>query len=159
MSDEERAAALEGEAAEYGEAKARAGFWSHDVALVRARAEIASLVGPDPAKRGHSFYTAVGADGRRVGWAWVGPIPGSRPTRTKRWLFQIIVDAPLRGQGYGRAFLAAIERHLEGEGVAELRLNVFRWNEVAINLYSRSGYDVIRGGKRNLTLRKVLTRR
>lgn len=156
MTDNDRTAALDGEAAEYGEAKARAGFWSRDVALERARKEIASLVGPDPATRGHAFFVGVDADGRRVGWAWVGPIPGARPTRTKRWLFQIIVDEPRRGQGYGRALLAAIERRLAEDDVRELRLNVFRYNTVAIALYRSAGYDVTEDAPRNLEMRKVL---
>lgn len=158
MTADERIAALEGEAAEYGEAKARAGFWSRDVALERARAEIASLVGPDPARRGHAFLFGTAADGRRVGWVWVGPLPGARPARGKRWLFQIIVDEGLRGQGYGRGLLGALERQLAAAGVRELRLNVFRWNSVAIALYTTSGYDVLREGERNLEMRKNLGR-
>jgi GNAT superfamily N-acetyltransferase len=158
MTDEERAGALEGEAADYGEAKARAGFWSRDVALDRAREEIASLVGPDPAKRGHAFFFGLDAAGRRVGWAWTGPVPGAGANRNKRWLFQIIVDEPLRGHGYGRGLLTAVERRLAGEGVGELRLNVFRWNTVAIALYASAGYDVVEDAPRNLEMRKALTR-
>ncbi len=156
MTDDERGAALDGEAAEYGEAKARAGFWSREVALERARKEIASLVGPDPAARGHAFFNGVDDDGRRVGWTWVGPIPGGRPSRTKRWLFQIVVDEPLRGQGYGRALLTAVERRLAEEDVRELRLNVFRYNEVAIALYKTAGYEIVRDEPRNLEMRKGL---
>ncbi len=159
MTDDQRAAALEGEAAEYGEAKARAGFWPRGVARDRAREEIASLVGPDPAKRGHAFFFGVDANGERVGWTWVGPLPGARPVRTQRWLFQILVDERLRGRGYGRGLLVALERHLAAEGVRELRLNVFRHNEVAIALYSSAGYEVVRDEARNLELRKALARR
>ena len=158
MTDAERAAALDGEAAEYGEAKARAGFWSRDVALDRARAEIASLVGPDPAKRGHAFFFGVDARGHRVGWTWVGPVPGARASPKRRWLFQIVVDEPLRGRGYGRGLLAAVERQVADGGAGELRLNVFRWNTVAIALYTSTGYEVVRDAPRNLEMRKVLTR-
>ncbi len=159
MTKEERRAALEGEAAEYGEAKARAGFWTREVARDRAREEIASLVGPDPAKRGHAFFFGVNAGGERVGWTWVGPVPGTRPARTQRWLFQILVDEAVRGRGYGRALLAAVERHLAKAGVRELRLNVFRYNEVAIGLYSSAGYEVVRDEAKNLEMRKALARR
>ncbi len=150
---------MEGEAAEYGQAKARAGFWAVDVALDRAREEIASLVGPDPTKRGHAFYFGLDADGRRVGWTWVGPIPGARRSRTKRWLFQIIVEEALRGRGYGRSLLTAVERRLAKQGVRELRLNVFRYNTVAIALYKSAGYDVTRDEPRNLEMRKLLAPR
>jgi GNAT superfamily N-acetyltransferase len=158
MTDPERDAALDRQAAEYGEAKARAGFWPQDEARERAREEIASLVGADPAKRGHDFFFGVDADGKKVGWTWVGPVPETEPSRTKRWLFQITVDESLRGRGYGRALLTAMEERLADEGVRELCLNVFRYNSVAISLYASSGYEVLTDDARNLEMRKVLTR-
>lgn len=158
MTPAERRDALEREAAEYGEAKARAGFWPHEDALTRARKEIASLVGPDPEAPGHAFFFGVDADGRRVGWVWYGPVPGARTSRGKRWLFQILVEEEFRGRGVGRVLLGAVERRLASEGVRELRLNVFRWNSIAIALYTTAGYDTLREGERSLEMRKFLGR-
>jgi len=157
MTDAERDDALRAEAVDYAEAKARAGFWSREESLPRAREEIAGLVGPDPAKRGHAFFVGLDDAGDRVGWVWIGPVPGSEPSRTTRWLFQIVVDPPRRGKGYGRGLLQAVERHLQGEGVSELRLNVFAWNSIALALYRSSAYDVLSESERNLEMRKRLS--
>ncbi len=156
MTLAERQEALRVEAVEYGEAKARAGFWSRGEAVERAREEIEALVGPDPGARGHAFFLGVDDGDRRVGWLWCGPVPGSETSRRKRWLFQIVVDEALRGHGYGRALLAAAERRLAGEGVRELSLNVFRGNTVAVHLYRASGYEVTFQGEQNLEMRKRL---
>lgn len=158
MTEAERDEALRDEAADYAKAKTRAGFWSREESLGRARAEIASLVGSDPAKRGHEFFVGVDDAGRRVGWAWYGPVPGSKPSKTTRWLFQIVVDEALRGNGFGRGLLQALEQRLRDEGADELRLNVFRWNSVAIALYRSAGYEAASEGERNLEMRKSLAR-
>src|SRR5574340_822634 len=156
MTAAERRTALEGEAAEYAEAKARAGFWAREESLSRARNEIASTVGPDPDHRGHAFFFGVDGTGRRIGWVWFGPMPGSKLSRRKRWLYQIVVDEPLRGQGYGRGLLQAVERELLEAGVMWLNLNVFRWNSVAVALYESAGYEVVSQSDKNLEMRKRL---
>ena len=71
MTDAQRQDALEREAIDYAEAKARAGFWPRNESLDRARREIASTVGTDPAERGHAFLVGVDEEERRIGWAWI----------------------------------------------------------------------------------------
>jgi len=156
MTDAERDAALEQEAAEYAEAKARAGIWTRDEALNRSREEIRSLVGTRPADRGHEFFIGVDEAGRRVGWLWLGPVPSSDASPDTRWLFQIVVDAPRRGQGFGRGLLRAAEEHLRAAGRSELALNVFRWNTVAVALYTSSGYEIAFQDDKALEMRKRL---
>ncbi len=158
MTDEEREQALADEAVEYADQKSRAGFWSREESLAKAREEIQGFVGPDPAARGHAFYFGVDGDGPRVGWVWYGPVPDESASKDERWLFQIKVEESLRGRGFGRGLLEALERHLVGERVSALRLNVFRWNVVAMGLYRSAGYEVISEGERNLEMRKSLAR-
>lgn len=156
MTGAERDEALRREAADYAEAKARAGFWSREESLPRARAEIADLVGSDPAARGHEFFAGHDAGGGRVGWVWFGPVPGAKPSRTTRWLYQIVVEDAFRGKGYGRGLFESVERRLRDEGVDELLLNVFAWNPVAIALYSSAGYETASESERNFEMRKRL---
>lgn len=153
LTTTERAEFLERQAADYADAKARAGFWSPEEAPVRARDEIAGLLekgGP------HELLKGVDANGTMVGWIWVGPVPGAKFENATRWLYQITVVEGLRRHGYGRALLAAIEDRLRTQGARELRLNVFSWNEVAISLYESSGYEVVARAKTNLEMRKQL---
>ncbi len=156
MSNEERAAALEAEAIDYADAKARAGIWTHEESAARARAEIQGLVGARPTERGHEFYVALDGSGQRVGWLWIGPVPSEGASADARWLFQIVVDAPLRGRGLGRALLRAAEERVLASGRAELALNVFRWNTVAVALYRSSGYDIAFQDDKALEMRKRL---
>ena len=154
MTDAERRAALDQEAVDYADAKARAGIWPREESLARARAEIAGFVGERPADRGHEFFVGEDEAGRRVGWLWIGPVPSPDPALGTRWLFNIVVDAPLRGQGFGRALLRAAEDHVHATGRSELALNVFRWNTVAVSLYTSSGYRVVFEDDKALEMRK-----
>ncbi len=85
-------------------------------------------------------------------------MPDEDAFQDERWLFQIQVEESLRGREFGRGLLEAVERHLAGERVSALRLNVFRWNVVAIGLYHRAGHEVVSEGERNLEMRKSLLR-
>lgn len=155
MTRTERAAALAREAKEYGEAKARAGFWDRDGAEARARAEIRALLGSAPLASGHRFLKAMGPSGRRVGWVWTGPPPGGSVGR-HAWIYNIEIDAALRGRGLGRALLTATEGTLRDQGCPEVRLNVFTWNEVAAALYASAGYEVVSRYQTGMEMRKRL---
>lgn len=156
MTDAQRDAALEEEAGEYAEAKVRAGIWSRAESLSRSRQEIRGFVGAGPSDRGHEFFVGLDADGRRIGWLWLGLMPSPGASPDARWLFQIVVDAALRGHGYGRGLLRAAEEHLQATGRTEIALNVFRWNAVAVALYTSSGYEIASQDDKGLEMRKRL---
>jgi GNAT superfamily N-acetyltransferase len=75
-----------------------------------------------------------------VGGAWLGPNAAESPTTA--WLFEILLDEDVRGQGHGRALLAAIETAALAAGYTSVGLNVFGDNRVARQLYETAGYDV-----------------
>ena len=156
MTNAEREAALQRESVEYADARARAGIWPRDEALARAQEEIRGLVGPRPAERGHEFLVGRDAAGRRIGRIWLDPVPSPGPFLDTRWLFQIVVDSPLRGHGFGRALLRAAEEHVVESGHAELALNVFRWNTAAVALYTGSECGIAFQDDQALELRKRL---
>lgn len=156
MTDAEREAALEQEVVEYADAKARAGIWPRGEALARSREEIRGLVGTRPADRGHEFFVGLDAARRRIGWIWLGPVPSSDASLDTRWLYQIVVDATRRGQGFGRGLLRAAEERVLETGGTDLALNVFRWNAVAVALYASAGYDTAFQDDKALEMRKRL---
>ncbi len=156
MTDGERDAALEGQAADYADAKARAGVWTREESLRRSREEIRRLVGTRPSERGHEFFVGQDAGGRRIGWIWIGPVPSPAEEPATRWLFQITVEPGVRGQGFGRGLLRAAEDHVRSTGRSRLALNVFRWNTVAVRLYESSGYRIAFQDDRGLEMRKWL---
>src|SRR5439155_20494712 len=101
---------------------------------------------------GHRFFRALATEGP-VGWVWEGPSPVAAPGR---FLYQITVEEALRGRGLGDATLGALERKPAREGVPQLMLNVFRWNEAALRMYERRGYEVVTEFPVSMHLRKLL---
>ena len=53
----------------------------------------------------------------------------------------LMVAADARGLGVGKALLAAAVDWARGAGVRKLELHVFPWNEPAIGLYERFGFE------------------
>lgn len=122
-----------------------AGEWTRGEAPALAAAELADLVSGAIHLRSDQFFQAM-HDRQRVGWIWLAPAPASleEPLEEKRWLTQLTVLEPHRGQGYGHAMLTALHAQLVSQGVREIWLRVYDWNEVAIRLYTRMGYEQIR---------------
>ncbi|MFF5055318.1 GNAT family N-acetyltransferase [Micromonospora sp. NPDC000663] len=78
-----------------------------------------------------------------VGWIWV-TLPGAAgATDTRRaWIHNIEVDPAHQGRGHARRMIQLMEDELARLGVAELGLNVFGTNTVAIGLYRSLGFEV-----------------
>ena len=53
----------------------------------------------------------------------------------------LMVAADQRGRGIGRALLSAAVDWAREIGVTKLELHVFPWNEPAIRLYERFGFE------------------
>ena len=66
------------------------------------------------------------------------------------------VARPFRRYGYGRAMLAALEALLAGEGITDLRLNVYESNLQAKCLYTAAGYETTGQYPTMRQLRKLL---
>lgn len=86
---------------------------------------------------GHGIFMAE-HDGQIVGKLWVA----EREIDGRRILFvyDVEVDEPERGKGYGRAAMLLAEDEARRRGIARIELNVFGGNEVARRLYLSLGY-------------------
>jgi ribosomal protein S18 acetylase RimI-like enzyme len=123
------------------------------VALARAQAEIEAEIEAAVQAR-EQFWAAHNAEGATVGWLWVKcSLEGLPPSAA--FLYQLLVKAQVRRQGYGTAMLAALEDVLAAGGLLELRLNVWDTNEAGRRLYERVGYKLVErfGAKRQLRKR------
>ena len=147
---------VEQQIVEYADEKRRAGHWTAEEALLRSRETILSLLGENPAGRGHRILKGVDAEGTRIGWIWIGPPPDVLRRERTKWLYQISVDAKARGRGFGRGMLTALHKLLLAEGIETLHLNVFKWNVVARNLYDSLGYEVALETETETGMRKTL---
>jgi GNAT superfamily N-acetyltransferase len=79
------------------------------------------------------------------------PSSTRRGRRTRAFLYDIEVDEPHRGKGYGRALLTAAEEAARSRGVSALELNVFGGNATSIGLYESAGYIVVQQMRTRLT--------
>ena len=89
---------------------------------------------PDGLATEGTWIWAVEADGRRVGTVFLGLRGGGA------WLYDITIDEPERGKGYGRAAMTALEDETRRLGHDTIALNVWGGNEVARGLYRSLGW-------------------
>ncbi|HEV2125268.1 MAG TPA: GNAT family N-acetyltransferase, partial [Chloroflexota bacterium] len=143
LNDAEYADFAQRQVIEHARQQVNAGEWAEAEALDRARQSLRDLLEDSLRARGHLFFKGVNPAGQRIGWLWVGPTPSFLAQENARWLSQITIDEPVRGQGYGRALLVALEEHLRNAGVEELYLRVFKWNTVARHLYDSQGFEAV----------------
>lgn len=126
-------------ATDYAAEKVAAGAWDEEGAVQRALDETAVLLPEGLETPRMLVLRAIADDGTPVGRAWIDLArPGG--TRGSAYLYDIEVDESMRGRGYGRALLAAVEDAARDGGATALDLNVFGRNDVAFALYESAGY-------------------
>jgi GNAT superfamily N-acetyltransferase len=108
-------------------------------AAVKAADDVGRLFpGDDPSEQ--QLVYVLEADGEPAGVLWLcqrddafsGPC---------LFVYNIEVDEPYRGRGYGRAAMEFAEDEARRLGVDRIALNVFGRNEVARGLYRSLGYE------------------
>ena len=77
-------------------------------------------------------------EGVRVGRVVLGLDAFGKPGAA--WLYEIVLDAALRGRGLGRAALSLAEGEARSRGMTRIDLNVLGGNRVARSLYASEGY-------------------
>jgi GNAT superfamily N-acetyltransferase len=94
-------------------------------------------------------------DGQPVGWAFVveeaGDIFVTEKERRYGFVAELFVEASARGQGHGRALIAACEDWTRLRGMAVLIIGVLSGNGKAAAIYQRDGFAPY-----NLFMRKYL---
>ncbi len=93
--------------------------------------------------------------GRAVGWAFVveevGDLFVAEKERRHGFVAELFVEASARGQGHGRALIAACEDWTRARGMTVLIIGVLTGNGKAAAMYQRDGFAPY-----NLFLRKYL---
>ncbi len=126
----------------YADEQVQSGNWAPGEAVHRAREASAALLAQGRDTPGMLFLTGLRPDGEPVGRIWLA-LEHPRGTADCAFLYDIEVDEPHRGQGYGRALLTAAEEAARSRGASALELNVFGGNATAIALYASAGYVVV----------------
>ncbi|WP_344166576.1 GNAT family N-acetyltransferase [Pilimelia columellifera] len=126
----------------FADSQVVAGSWPADEALEIAVKANEALLPDGFATTGMLFFRAVLPDGACVGASWLS-LTHPRGVPDCAFIYNIEIDEPYRGAGFGRALLAAVEDAARSHGVGRVELNVFGTNSRAIQLYETSGYRVV----------------
>ena len=109
----------------------------HGMSADKARAQaVAEIDGHRPA--GHSVFV-IEVEGEPVGHLWlVERRDAYEPTLG---VYDIDVDEPYRGRGYGKAAMVFAEEEARRRGLSRIALHVGARNDVARNLYRSLGFE------------------
>ncbi|MEV0650462.1 GNAT family N-acetyltransferase [Phytomonospora sp. NPDC050363] len=123
----------------YAEITAASSFGTYEEAYERSVREFGELLPQGPDTPGHSLARLT-VDGETVATIWVKH--GYQPDTS--FVFDVESSAEHRGKGYGRAAMWHGENLAMAAGDGRMMLNVHGHNSVAINLYAKLGYEVVR---------------
>jgi GNAT superfamily N-acetyltransferase len=114
----------------------RHGGFTRDAARRKAASDTAELLVDDTA----SLFV-IEVESERIGHLWVG----EREAGDARvlWVYDVFVDAAVRGRGFGRDALLLAEEEARRRGLPRMGLNVFGGNEGARRLYRSLGYGEV----------------
>lgn len=110
----------------------------------RARANMSafleSTIPRGPRTEGHHLsIVEAAATGERVGHAWWADRElDAGPTA---WIYDVNIDEPHRGRGFGRGLMEALEDQIRGSGLSRMELHVWVDNEPATSLYRSLGFE------------------
>jgi GNAT superfamily N-acetyltransferase len=93
---------------------------------------------PDQIDAGRGLFLVARVDGRAVGCGAVRLLGNSEAEVKRMW-----VDPAVRGQGIGRTLLARLESAACELGATRLVLETGIYQEEAIGLYQRSGFEPV----------------
>ncbi|MFJ1544099.1 GNAT family N-acetyltransferase [Streptomyces sp. NPDC088246] len=129
---------LTSEKAAYVDDIVRAGALSPEEATRKSDRDFAKLI-PEGLATPDNTFLVLEAAGEQIGTGWLkhGHLPGVT------YGYSLYVQEQHRGKGYGRAAMSAGEQATLAAGDSTLMFTVWGGNEVAMNLYTSVGYQVI----------------
>jgi GNAT superfamily N-acetyltransferase len=149
MDDAAYARYLETAVRDYAESHVRAGDWTPEEALALSQKSYDELLPDGLATPDNYLYTVVNDEGTSVGILWLAR--RKRPTGDVMFIYDIEMDEPQRGKGYGRQTMLALEDKARELGLDTVELHVFGGNATARALYGKVGYV-----ETHVTMRKEL---
>ena len=113
---------------------------SREEAEEKATSDHAALFPGRTPQPDHHMYVVERETGEPVGhvfWA-KRQSPGSA---LRAFLYQIYIDEPFRGRGFGRQAMELLEVEVRAEGLPGIDLNVWGGNDLARSLYRKLGFE------------------
>jgi ribosomal protein S18 acetylase RimI-like enzyme len=125
----------------YAEEKVRSGNWSEGESLNRSEKETDQLLSNGIATQDHYLFSIYDeALAKNVGILWFAVVHWGG--KSQAFIYDIEVDAALRGKGFGKQALMALEEKVKALGLDSIGLHVFGFNHSARALYEKLGYEI-----------------
>ncbi len=141
MRDEEFDAFLASSAAAYADDKIRSGSWLEEGAHDRALADLKnSLPQGIDTPNNYLFHILASPETVVVGYVWCAT-HDNYGQRTA-FVYDVEIKPEFRRQGYATDAFKAVQEHVMTLGIESIGLHVFAFNEGAIALYKKLGFQV-----------------
>ena len=128
---------LEDDIHKYAPEHIRVGNWEASEALEKSGKEHEQLLPEGLESKNQYLLTVVDEDtSTKVGILWIN-IEGGRA-----FIYDFIINEDLRGKGYGKQALIAIDEKLKSMNVRSIGLHVFGDNIPAQEPYKKMGYQI-----------------
>lgn len=126
---------------DYAEDKVTAGTWKEEDALRLAREAMEQYLPNQQHTQGaHLFTVRVTDSDTPIGHLWFNVV--EKEGTRYAFIYDILIDDPFQGQGYGQATMQALEHEVRAQGLDRISLHVFGHNERAFRLYQKVGYVI-----------------
>jgi ribosomal protein S18 acetylase RimI-like enzyme len=126
---------LEREVREYAADHVRNGNWPAEGSLERSRKEFERLL-PDGILSQNQYLWSICDETEKMGVLWVEVKNG------KAFIYDFVIEESLRGRGFGKQALIAMEEKLKAMEVESVGLHVFGDNVSAQELYKKMGFRI-----------------
>ena len=135
---------------EYAQEHVKAGRWSAEEALQRAKEEYDEVM-PDglQTKDQHVFSIVDERTATKVGMLWFAV--HIRGQKSSAYVFDVIIAENYRRRGYGEQAFRALEEKVHELGIGTISLHVFGHDHAARAMYEKLGYVPT-----NITMSKTL---
>ena len=110
-----------------------------DRARENMSAFLESVIPRGPRTEGHRMSIAEdAATGERVGYTWWAE--RDLDAGLAAWIYDVYIDEPHRGRGFGRGLMEAVEAQVREAGLTRMELHVWVDNDPATSLYRSLGF-------------------
>lgn len=138
MSDEDFAAFMRKSVPEYAYDQMRAGNWTANESVGKARAEFQQMLPAGPQTPNAFLRTIQDEEGHKIGMLWYYVDP-SRARKTV-FLIDFFLFPEGRHKGHEAQALQLFENEARGQGVERVELQVFAHKSEDVQLYRDNGY-------------------